>query len=98
MGKSGGLALLWGVDVEAKIQNFSQRHINVIIHEPNQGASWKFSGFYGHPDATKRVEAWSLLTFLTHLQPKQWVVMGGFNEVLVASEKWGWCAKSERLM
>jgi hypothetical protein len=36
MGKSGSLALLWGVDVEAEIQNFSQRHINVIIHMPNQ--------------------------------------------------------------
>ena len=67
IGKGGGLASLWDGGVKAEIQNFSQRHINVIIQEPKQGARWKFSGFYGHPNATKRVEAWSLLRFLAQL-------------------------------
>jgi hypothetical protein len=44
------------------------------------------------------VEAWSLLKFLANLQPEPWVVMGDFNEVLVASKKWGGSAKSKRLM
>jgi hypothetical protein len=98
VGKGGGLALLWDGGVEAEIQNFSQRHINVIIQEPNNGARWKLSGFYGHPDATKRVEAWSLLRNLAQMQPEPWVVVGDFNEVLFTSEKWGGCTRSERLM
>jgi hypothetical protein len=32
MEKSGGLALFWEDECDAEIQNYSQRHINAIIH------------------------------------------------------------------
>jgi hypothetical protein len=69
VGKSGGLALFWEDEHEAKIQNYSQRHINAIIHNHHAQVDWKFTGFYGHPDMAKRGEAWSLLKTLARLTP-----------------------------
>jgi hypothetical protein len=50
---------------------------------------WKFTSFYGHPDATKRYESWNLLKTLERLTPHPWVCIGDFNEVVVDSEKLG---------
>ena len=62
--KSGGLVLFWEEGWEVEIQNYSHRHINAIVHDQNLILDWKFTGFYGHPDLTKRPEAWDLLKFL----------------------------------
>ena len=62
--QSGGLALLWGDEISVDIQNFSHRHINRIVMTPLLGLFWKFTGFYGHLDATKHHEAWEILKFL----------------------------------
>ena len=57
VGRSGGLALLWK-DIEmVEIQNFSRRHINAIVKDRAIAQSWKFIGFYGHPDWMKRHES-----------------------------------------
>jgi hypothetical protein len=50
---------------------------------------WKFTGFYGHPDATKCYESWNLLKHLERLNSHPWVCLGDFNEVLIDSEKLG---------
>jgi hypothetical protein len=50
---------------------------------------WKFTGFYGHPDATKRLEAWNLLKRLEQLTPGPWACIGDFNEIVTLSEKSG---------
>jgi hypothetical protein len=42
---------------EVEVQNFSRRHINAVIHNRDMDMDWKFTGFYGHPDATKCLEA-----------------------------------------
>ena len=64
------MALLWSHDVEVEIQNFSQRHINDVTIVPrNKTTTWKFSGFYGHPNPTKRHEGWALLRHLKFLDP-----------------------------
>jgi hypothetical protein len=42
VGKSGGLALLWGEDVVVDIQNYSHRHINGIVKMPDTSLGWKF--------------------------------------------------------
>ena len=34
VGKSGGLALLWGEGIKVEIQNYSRRHINAKIFVP----------------------------------------------------------------
>jgi hypothetical protein len=57
VGRSGGLLLLWASDLNLEIQNYSQRHVNAVIHESDSGATWKFTGFYGHPDPMRRQES-----------------------------------------
>ncbi|XP_059431636.1 uncharacterized protein LOC132165159 [Corylus avellana] len=98
VGKSGGLALLWGDDVVVDIQNYSQRHINGIIQSPNSNVQWKLTGFYGHPEVTKRHEAWELLKVLSRLPPTPWICIGDFNEVISNAEKWGGSSRSSNHM
>jgi hypothetical protein len=97
VGKSGGLALLWHDDSTIEVQNFSRRHINAIVSTTGEN-SWKWTGFYGHPDTNRREEAWSLLRKLSVLQPETWMVMGDFNEILDSSEKRGGGDRPRRQM
>lgn len=86
-GLSGGLLLLWKSTLKVEIQNFSRRHINAIIHPDDvNGSPWKFTGFYGHLDATKRSEGWSLLCHLSTLEPIPWLCFEDYNEILATSE------------
>lgn len=83
VGKSGGLALFWEDECEMEIQSYSHRHIIAIVH--HQQLDWKFTGFYGHPDAKKRFEVWNLLKFLL-----EWLRTYGY--VLEISTKC-WCRR-----
>jgi hypothetical protein len=94
VGKSDDLALLWGEEIIVDIQNFSRRHINGVLVEPNSNLRWKFTGFYSHPEVNKRFESWELLRYLANLNPGPWLCLGDFNEVVMAFEKWGGRAKS----
>jgi hypothetical protein len=86
-GKSGSLILLRNSVSSVEIQNFSCRHINAIIKLRSGETSWKFSGFYGHPDASKRMQAWSLLRHLSNLDPVPWLCSKDFNEITSMGEK-----------
>jgi exonuclease III len=98
VGKSGGLALLWNDEILLDIQNFSHRHICGVIKNLNGEALWKFTGFYGHPDVSKRVEAWALIKYLAQMDSFPWVCIGDFNEVLTTSEKWGGSGRANSQM
>jgi exonuclease III len=69
VGRSGGLALLWNNSELVEIQNYSKRHINAIVKDGAIAHSWKFTGFYAHPDWTKRHESWALLNHLRSFVP-----------------------------
>jgi hypothetical protein len=98
VGKSGGLALLWGDEITVDVQNYSHRHINGVIKTPTVDAQWKFTGFYGHPDVTKRQESWDLLKVLKQFSPTPWICFGDFNEVISNEEKWGGSNRSSSQM
>ncbi|XP_059436330.1 uncharacterized protein LOC132169290 [Corylus avellana] len=98
VGRSGGLALLWMDKLQLSIQNFSRRHINGIIRRRTDNGEWKLTGFYGHPDPSKRRESWGLLRHLATLSPKPWMCMCDFNEIVGQGEKWGGVNKSSKLM
>jgi hypothetical protein len=89
IGKSRGMTLFWGEDINVTIQNFSQHHINSLVKILEDGTLWKFSGFYGHPDVAKRGEAWALLQHFAHFAPTPWVCIGYFNKILESSKKMG---------
>jgi ribonuclease HI len=88
VGRSGGLGLLWSEEVVVDIQNYSHRHINSIVHGCDN-VEWKFTGFYGQPEAPRRHEAWALLKHLALFEPRPWMCMGDFNEIVNGTEKWG---------
>ena len=52
--RSGGLALLWKESVVVDVQNFSPRHIDVVVSEDGGNKIWRFTGFYGNPETSKR--------------------------------------------
>jgi hypothetical protein len=97
IGKSGGLALFWEDECRVEIKNFSHRHIN-SLYDQFLNVKWKFTGFCGQPDATKRIEAWSLLKHLARLAPNSWICVSDFNEVLMQSEKLGGNSWQESLL
>ncbi|KAF5450043.1 hypothetical protein F2P56_030424, partial [Juglans regia] len=97
-GRGDGLALFWKEEGMVDILNFSQRHISVWICD-NQGRhQWLFTGFYGHPEASKRQEAWNVLKSIKPDGNKGWCVMGDFNEILTNDEKEGGRPRGEILM
>jgi hypothetical protein len=76
VGKSGGLALLWMIEAGVEIQNYSRRHINANVCSSPNNPTWKLTGFYGHPDPSKRKEGWSLLRYIARMDPIPWVCLG----------------------
>lgn len=68
VGRSGGLVLLWKVNVNLEIYNYSRRHINVVVNDGEGYPLWKLTSFYGHLDGRKREESRALLRHLKTLQ------------------------------
>ncbi|GLT53039.1 hypothetical protein SLA2020_263360 [Shorea laevis] len=98
IGLSGGLALLWQEANEVSIQNYSLRHISVVITTIDSVRSWRLTGFYGHPDWASREESWQLLSYLHTFQPHDWLCVGDFNEITDHSEKKGGARRNRRQM
>ncbi|XP_073025074.1 uncharacterized protein [Primulina eburnea] len=59
VGRSGGLCLLWMDSLSVSITSFSTGHIDFIVTEGNK--RWRFTGFYGNPNASNRLHSWELL-------------------------------------
>ncbi|XP_059436227.1 uncharacterized protein LOC132169166 [Corylus avellana] len=97
IGRSGGLALLWKEGMGVEIHNYSIRHINAVVCPPNS-IPWTFTGFYGHPEAHRRWEAWKLLRHLKSKALGPWMCAGDFNEIVDPSEKVGGKRRSNFLM
>lgn len=45
VGRSGGLALLWRSDVDVTIQNYSRKHINVMVTNSSMNSLWCLTVF-----------------------------------------------------
>lgn len=61
IGRSGGLAVLWTMDVNMVLQSFSRSHIDMVVSFNVDLNPWRFIGFYGEPDHTKRDSSWRLM-------------------------------------
>jgi hypothetical protein len=96
--RSGGLAMLWKKDCSLVIQNYSRCHINANVTSAHTGFLWKLTGFYGHPNPTRRQEGWAFLKFIKDMSPSPWLYIGDFNEITNQSEKWGAAMRREAQM
>ncbi|GMI99219.1 hypothetical protein HRI_003591200 [Hibiscus trionum] len=97
-GRSGGLSLGWKNSVQVTLRSFSARHIDFIIKDDSAGFSWRCTRIYGNPEAHRRHETWDLLKCLNDSPDMPWVILGDFNEILLASEKQGGLQRSQRQM
>nr|XP_027077000.1 uncharacterized protein LOC113700749 [Coffea arabica] len=83
-GTSGGLALLWKKDLDISLNRFANSFINRNVHMPNY--TRRLTGFYGHPDASKRKYSWDSLRQLSNQSQLSWLCIGDYNEVLSQNE------------
>ncbi|XP_075473358.1 uncharacterized protein LOC142504367 [Primulina tabacum] len=89
-GRSGGLILLWKEPLNVTVLSYSSGHIDSIVRHGEK--RWRFTGFYGHPEANNRHISWTLLRRLScmhELSRFPWIVGGDFNEIFFDTEKHG---------
>ncbi|KAH1073600.1 hypothetical protein J1N35_025928 [Gossypium stocksii] len=63
-GSRAGLWLAWRGDVPITLQNFSKRHIDILIEDPNDGKKWKFIGL---PRDERRMEVFRNVLEYCHM-------------------------------
>jgi len=63
-GRSGGFATLWREGTNIRFKSCSNSHINVVLFGEQSMPPWRATGFYKHPDASKRHTLWKLLETL----------------------------------
>ncbi|GMI73926.1 hypothetical protein HRI_001061900 [Hibiscus trionum] len=97
-GSRGGLSLGWSSSLTATVQSLSMSHIDVVFVDSTNNMSWRVTGFYGNPVDSFRCRSWQLLQSLDYDPSIPWVVMGDFNEILLAEEKRGGRVRSNRSM
>ena len=62
---------------------FSKHHIDLEVLDMKKG-KWRLTGFYGHPDRSKRHVTWDLIRTLHATSPLPWCLVGDFNYMFVA--------------
>ena len=87
VGLGGGLALLWCDNVDIDIQTSSPHHIDALLNQ--NSIVWRFTGFYGHPETSKRGESRDIMRQLHTSHSLPWFLIGDFNEILHSDEYWG---------
>ncbi|XP_075665296.1 uncharacterized protein LOC142634953 [Castanea sativa] len=70
------------------IDTYSPNHIVAIVNKKKED-EWRFTGFYGEPDARNRHESWEKLRKLRSKFSLPWLCAGDFNEITKADEKLG---------
>ncbi|XVE50985.1 hypothetical protein DITRI_Ditri02bG0000900 [Diplodiscus trichospermus] len=98
IGRAGGLALLWANDVNLEIKSYSISHIDAVIDDTHKNFKWRLTGFYGEPEAVRRVQSWNLLRQLNDAYDLPWLCIGDFNEILCNREKVEGVPRNETLM
>lgn len=87
-GRSGGLALLWREQGQARVVSYSQYHIDVEATVEGMGV-WRLTGFYGEPNRSQRRKTWDLLRNLSRDSNLSWAIIGDFNNVVTRNDKKG---------
>lgn len=86
-GAGGGICILWNDKVSISVVSSSWHFIDTKISYDSY--SWRFTGFYGHPEVHNRRESWNLLRSLSNVSNEPWLVGGDLNEIMWQKEKKG---------
>lgn len=87
-GLGGGLALLWGADVNVNITSYNPYHIDAVVSS-ECGLVWRCTRIYSHLELSKKHNTWTLLKRLANFSSYPWCCFGDFNEVMHMYEKSG---------
>ncbi|KAK6128869.1 hypothetical protein DH2020_037386 [Rehmannia glutinosa] len=85
--------------MEVDIKSYSCGHIDSVVQDGDK--NWRFTGFYGNPDSSKRRDSWKLMRRLAQmpdLHSIPWIVGGDFNEIYSSNEKSGGRRRPESQM
>jgi hypothetical protein len=97
-GKGGGLALFWDESVKVDLCKFSDRHIDVTIHNLPVGNKWRCTFVYGEPRTHERYNMWNLLRRIKPLLTDPWLMLGDFNECMWQQEHFSRRKRGEKQM
>ena len=82
--------MIWSEGVDVTFMSCSHSHIDVVVHGEEGASPWRATGFYGHPNTSKRHISWELLETLKNQSTLPCVVFSDFNEIKHPKEKLGW--------
>lgn len=97
-GRSGSLSLGRKDDCTILLRSHSYRYIDVMIDVDSEGNKWRCTGFFDAPEENHREASWNLLRSLNDCSHIPWIIIGDFNEITFATEKWGDLSRRERKM
>lgn len=69
-----------------RIFEYSTLFLDAVIESHDPAKPWPFTGFYGHPKASRRKHSWQLFRRLSN---PPWLFIGDYNEILRISETTG---------
>lgn len=87
-GHSGGLALLWGHNVNVRVISSSEHHIDYEVKLDND-CPYRLTKFYGYANQAQRYRSWALLRSLAYQSSLPWIILGDFNGLIGSYEKRG---------
>ena len=64
-GRGGGIALFWKATVNLVVVDSSHYYIDAWVDKDTEN-QWRFTGFYGESETSRRIEAWDSLRNLNH--------------------------------
>ena len=91
--RGGGLVLFCKNSVNLTVVESHKYYIDAVINK-NGDNEWRFTGFYGEPDSSRRNKAWAKLRSLNSSQNIPWLCAGDFNEIIRQEEKIGGAFRS----
>ncbi|KAM1504420.1 hypothetical protein TB1_000552 [Malus domestica] len=88
-GNSSSLALFWSEEIPHLALPSYVHHIDAEIGMVDDVCHLRITGFYGFIATTERYKSWDLIQSLSTASSLPWLILGDFNKVILAFEKFG---------